>query len=138
MMSAVTIPKMMATFFVEDGAREILSASPSRGDCKVEEGVQIEVPPELYDWPSDEVEPEPATLCRSVIYPQQFKVFKRAADISEDQFVRTGMAYGRIYSRSHWERFVEELPKILHLYRDRDEDPPSVMDEAMRLIRAAD
>ncbi len=137
-LSAVTIPEMRSTFFPVNLSVESFAESIDRTDWTIDDDVQLVVPEDLYLWPDGVEAPEPATLCRSVINPKNYHVFKRSSDVREYEFRRTNMAYGGVYPESHWERFARELPRRLAFYRILDTDPPGAVEAALRVLREAD
>ena len=137
-LSAVTIPEMRSTFFAVNMSPNSFPASVDRTDWTIDDDVQLVVPEDLYLWPDGAEAPEPATLCRSKSDSKHYQVFKRPSDVREDEFSRTRMAYGGTLSESHWERFAQELPRILKFYRIPDTDPPGAMDEVLQSMRRAD
>lgn len=136
-LSAVTIPEMRSTFFAGNFSIEAFPKSVDRTDWTIDDDVQLVVPEDLYLWPDGEEAPEPATLCQSRNDPKHYEVFKRSSDVREDEFIRTGMAYGGTYSEWHWKRFAQELPRILNFYRILDTDPPGAEEELTHSIREA-
>ncbi len=137
-LSAVTIPEMRSIFFAVNFSRESFPVSVDWADWPIVDDVRLVVPKDLYLWPEGQEAPGLATLCRSISDPKHYEVFKRSSDVPEDEFTRTGMAYGGTLSESHWERFVERLPDILDFYRIPDTDPPGVMDEVIQSMQRAD
>ena len=136
MLSAVTIPELVTTFFVEDLAEAPLPVVEGRDHWRIEDDVRVDVPADLYGWPEDEV-PEPILLCRSAQDPGSYRVFKRSADVPDAKFHRTGMTFGRIWLPSHWGRFVLHLPRLIDGYRVADGAPPVVGEEPLLLGREA-
>lgn len=137
-LSAVTIPVMRTTWFVANFTRDSFPATVNWHNWPIVDRVGLDVPHDLYLWPEGQEAPELAVLCTARDDPKQYRVFKRSADVLDEQYLRTGMAYAGRFSEWQWKRFAEKLPGILEFHRVTDEDPPGLMDEAMRLIRAGD
>jgi hypothetical protein len=129
MHGAVTIPEMYTTFFLGE-------LPENREGLEVNEGAWVEIPGDLSQWPEGTDAPE-QTLCRSTADPKVYRLFKYDREIDRSQFIPTGMAYGGVYSREMWERFVEDLPHIKEFHAIKGHDRPGAMDEALRCIRGA-
>ncbi len=136
MLSAVTIPELVTTFFVEDLVRETLPVVESRGCWKVEDNVRVDVPGDLYVWPEDET-PEPILLCQSVGDHEHYRVFRRSADAAVAKFERTGMTFGRVWAPAQWQRFASHLPGLIDSYRPADPESLAVRAEPLLLGREA-
>ena len=135
-LSAVTIPAMGATLFVVNFAAESLPAFVDWSDWMISDDVRLVVPDELHSQP-DEAEASEAILCRSIGHPQNYEVFRRPEDVRKSEFVRTGTIYGHVYSESHWERFVGDLPRILKFLQVPEADPPGVREEVLTATKRA-
>jgi hypothetical protein len=127
MHGAVTVPEMDATFFLTE-----LPENPDKS-LVIEPGAWVEVPEDLYLWPEGTDRPQ-QTLCRSTIDPKIYKVFKYNRDVDRSQFTPTGRNYGGKYSPEMWERFTEKLPSILAFHAIPDDDPASVVKEALHPV----
>jgi hypothetical protein len=125
-MYAVTIEPLNAIFFVTE--------RPEGDHGKIDEGVALDLPSNLYLWPEGEDRPQ-QVLCRSTSVDKYYKVFKYSRDIDPGEFQPTGKNFGGVFSRTSWERFLKVLPGALAIQAIPDDDPPAAMDEAIRNIR---
>lgn len=127
-MYAVTVEPLSAIFFMEE--------RPEGIQWEIQEGVDLDNPPNLWLWPDGEPAPE-GVLCRSTSDPKRYKVFKYRREIDPGEFQPTGKNFGGIYSKAAWERFQKFLLAELAIRAIPDDDPPGAMDEAIRSIREA-
>src|ERR1017187_7447002 len=125
MLYAVTIEPLNAIFFLA----ERLDADP----WEVQEGVEIDIPPN-YVTCSDSREHPEQILCRSVSDPNHYKIFKNKKDIDPSKFQPTGKHFGGMYSKLPWAQFMKNLPGSLEFQDFPDTEPPGATDEAIDLI----
>ena len=126
MLYAVTIDPLNAIFFV--GER------PEGNRWKVQEGVEIDIPINLADWPEGEESPV-QVLCTAVSDPNHYRMFKNRRDIDFSEFQPTGKHFGGIYSKTAWARFMKNLPTSLALQDIPDTERPGATDEAIDAIK---
>ena len=130
-LTAVTIPAMHATMFVVNFAAETLPAFVDWSDWAITDDVRLIVPDDLSSWPDGAEAPEAAILGRSIGNPKSYELFKRAADFRAAEFIPTGMAYGGVYSESHWGRFVSDFPRVLKFLQVPAMDSPGILEEVL-------
>jgi hypothetical protein len=131
MMYAVTIEPLHMTIF--------LAERPEAGPWKIEEDVDLEnIPDDLDIWPEGEKRPE-QVLCRSTSDGKNhYKVFKYSRDIDRSKFEPTGNNFlGVYYSKTDWDRLRKIVLSELAIQAIPDDDPPELMDEAIRNLREA-
>jgi hypothetical protein len=114
MLYAVTIDPIPAIFF--------LAEPPGPGEWEVEEGVDLDVPSNLY-LGMDGPQKDDQVIARSAVDPKHYKLFKFGKDIASHGFLPTGKYFGGVYSKGSWERMVRDvLPHELEMRRiDNDE-----------------
>jgi hypothetical protein len=129
MLYAITVEPLNAVMFLSD---------QPRGDhWEIQEGVELDIPANLFLW-SDSEAPPRAILGRSLHNDRLYKVFVNKKDIDRSAFLPLDLQFGGVFSRSAWERFLEHLPSALALQAIPDDDPSGAMDEAIRNLRGAD
>jgi hypothetical protein len=125
MLYAVTIEPLNAIFF--------LAELPSADPWEVQEGVEIDIPPN-YVTRSHSLEPLEQILCVSISDPNHYRIYKRKNDIDLREFRPTGKHFGGTYSKSAWARFMKNLPGSLEFQDFPEDEPPGATDEAIDLI----
>jgi hypothetical protein len=126
MMYAVTVDPLNAIFF--------LAERPEGGGWSVQEGVGLDVPSNLAEWPEGAERPE-QILCESTSHPNHYKMFKYKKDINPAEYRPTGRHFGGIFSQPGWERFMKTLPAALATQEVPDNEPPGATEESVNAVK---
>ena len=127
-MFAVSIKSWNSLYF--------LMNRPDGDRWEVEEGVEVDIPPNYDVWPERAQCPQ-HVLCRSTLNPKHFKLFKCEKDVDRGAFLPTGKNFGGVFAKSTWERFAQGLLSKLARPETAVADPPGAFEEALRAIRGA-
>jgi hypothetical protein len=115
-----------------------LTDNPGEGPWKVAEGVSLDAPVNLFEWPEGTERPMPI-LCVSQTDQKHYKVFKHPNDIDSARYQRAGKIFGGIYSKSSWEQFAKHLMNRpihgLDAPDVPDAEPPGATDEAIAAVK---
>lgn len=106
-------------------------------DWEIEEGAWVEVPANISEWPEGTDRPPPKTLAVSKADRKHYRLFKYPEEVERSGFEPTGMSYAGAYSPSQWKKLVTAIPFMRSFEAIKGNDPPGVMDEALRSIREA-
>ena len=126
MLYAVTIESLNAIFFV--------SERPDGNEWQVQQEVSIDVPANYAAHPKGAGQPE-QVLCRSTVERNHYKVFNHLTDVDPAEFQPAGRHFGGVFSKSSWDRFVNEVPDALRMLDVSVDEPPGATEEAVATIK---
>ncbi|HKI19403.1 MAG TPA: hypothetical protein VKA15_16070 [Isosphaeraceae bacterium] len=129
MLYAVTIEPLNAIFFV--------SERPDGDEWEVQQEVSLDVPANYAAHPRD-AEPPEQVLCRSTVDHNHFRVYNHLRDVDTAAFQPVGRHFGGIFSKSSWDRFVNQVPGALRVLDICVDEPPGATEEAVAAIKRRD
>jgi hypothetical protein len=121
-MYAVMIKPMNTICFVTKQPEAL--DPPIEENVEVVENVEIDIPPDLYNWPEGTDRPENA-LGEARDDPKRFKLFKYQKEMDHTEYHPTGINFGGLYSKERWDEFSKSLPALLQFFAMPDDPVPS-------------